>query len=33
MNWSNDELNIVKLLNETIVIFKKDNLITRDKGL
>ena len=31
MNWSNDELNIVKLLNETIEIFKKDNLIYEGK--
>ena len=32
MNWSNDELNIVKLLNDTIEIFKKDNLIYEGKG-
>jgi hypothetical protein len=32
MNWSNDELNIIKLLNNTIEIFKKDNLIYEGKS-
>jgi hypothetical protein len=31
MNWSNDELNIVKLLNETVELFKKENLIYEGK--
>ena len=32
MTWSNDELSIVKLLNDTLEIFKKDNLIYEGKN-